>query len=204
MTTLPPDLAEGTRATYERHAVAFDQHRHRVLTERKWLDRLLALCPPNLPLLDVGCGAGEPIARYLIDAGRVVVGVDFAESMLELCRARFPDQRWISGDMRQLELGELFGGVVAWDSFFHLTRNEQRTTLPRLARHTASGGVLLFTCGPHDGEVVGTVEGEPVYHSSLSPAEYASLLEREGFVIEAFVAEDPDCDSHTVCLARRR
>jgi SAM-dependent methyltransferase len=204
MTAPPPDLASRTRATYERHGVAFDQHRHRVLIERKWLDRLLALCPPNLPLLDVGCGAGEPIARYLIDAGRALVGIDFAEPMLELCRARFPEQRWIWADMRELELEERFGGVVAWDSFFHLTRDEQRTTLPRLARHTAPGGALLFTCGPHDGEVLGTVEGDPVYHASLSPREYASLLEREGFVVEAFVPEDPDCDLHTICLARRK
>lgn len=105
--------------------------------------------------------------------------------------------------MRSLALGRTFGGVIAWDSFFHLTRDEQRATLPRLADHVVRGGGLLFTCGHEEGEVTGTVEGEPVFHASLSPAEYAEILAREGLQVERFVAEDPDCDFHTVCLARR-
>ena len=196
-------LSQRTRATYERHAEGFDKHRHRVLLEAPWLDRVLALAPAGAPVLDVGCGAGEPIARYLVDAGRSVHGVDFAEAMLALCRARFPEQRWTVADMRTLALGETYGAVVAWDSFFHLTMDEQRACLPRLARHVAPGGALLFTCGPEAGEVTGTVEGDPVYHASLDPAEYEALLAAEGLRIEAFVPEDPTCDFHTICLAHR-
>ena len=105
--------------------------------------------------------------------------------------------------MRTLDLGEAFGGVVAWDSFFHLTADEQRLCLPRLARHVAPGGGLLFTCGPEAGEVLGTVEGDAVYHASLSPQEYATLLEREGLRVEGFVPEDPTCGLRTICLAAR-
>ena len=112
-------------------------------------------------------------------------------------------QHWLVADMRTLDLGERFGGVLAWDSFFHLTAGEQREALPRLARHVAPGGGLLFTCGPAAGEVVGTVEGEPVFHASLSRDEYESLLDAAGLHVEAFEVEDPDCDLHTICLARR-
>ena len=34
--------------------------------------------------------------------------------------------------MRTLDLGRRFGGIVAWDSFFHLTRDEQRAVVPGL------------------------------------------------------------------------
>ena len=50
---------------YERHAASFDRERGRTLQERGWLDRFLALVPPGGCVLDVGCGMGEPIARYV-------------------------------------------------------------------------------------------------------------------------------------------
>lgn len=195
------ELAEGTRAVYERHAGAWDRHRGRRLIERAWLDRFLAVVPPGMPVLDLGCGAGEPIARYLIESGHDVWGADFAEPMLAIARERFPPARWVHADMRTLDLGRTFGGIVGWDSFFHLTMDEQRAVIPLLARHLSPGGALLLTVGPGEGEVTGTVEGETVYHASLSPAEYARLLEREGLAVADFVAEDQTCDFHTVLLA---
>ena len=104
--------------------------------------------------------------------------------------------------MRRLDLGERFGGIVAWDSFFHLAAEEQRAMVPRFAAHLAPGGALLFTAGPEAGEAMGTVEGSAVYHASLAPAEYAARLEAAGLDIRAFVAEDPDCGGHSVWLAR--
>ena len=39
--------------------------------------------------------------------------------------------------------------------------------------------------------------------ASLSPAEYASLLEEHGLMLIAFLSEDPQCDNHTVLMARK-
>ena len=61
----------------------------------------------------------------------------------------------------------------------------------------------MLTIGPEDGEVTGRVGGEPVYHASLSPDAYQAILERLGLSLERLVAEDPDCDMHTVLLARK-
>lgn len=197
------ELPGRTREVYEAAARGFDRSRARDLGEGPWLERFLALAPEGTGILDIGCGAGEPVARTLIEAGRRVTGVDFAGSMLALARGRFPSARWIEADMRGLDLGERFGGIVAWDSFFHLTRDEQRAMFPVFSRHLLPGGALLFTSGPSDGEAVGAVEGLPVYHASLSPAAYASCLEAEGMLVRAFLAEDPATAGHSVWLARR-
>ena len=60
----------------------------------------------------------------------------------------------------------------------------------------------MFTSGPAHGEAIGSFAGEPLYHASLDPSEYRSLLDRNGFDVVSQVAEDPACGGHTVWLAQ--
>ena len=135
--------------------------------------------------------------------GFEVTGVDFAAAMLELARERWPDGDWRHGDMRTLELGETFDGIIAWNSFFHLSPDEQSDCIARMAAHLNLGGSLLVTVGPAHGETTGTVGGETVYHASLSPAGYATCLEANGLRLTGFLAEDPDTNRHSVLMARK-
>ena len=188
---------------YERHARAFDARRGRELMERAWLDRFTALIPAGGEILDLGCGMGEPIAAHLIGAGFPVTGVDSAPSLLSLCRARFPAQEWLLADMRGLDLGRHFQGILAWDSFFHLDHADQRAMFHVFARHASPGAALMFTSGPSEGVALGCFEGEVLHHASLSPAEYRDLLAAHAFAVVAHRAEDPECGGHTIWLARR-
>lgn len=188
---------------YERHARAFDHERGKNLFERGWLDRFHAAIGAGTSILDIGCGSGEPIARYLIEAGHDVTGVDSSETMIALCRERFPTQSWVVVDMRQLNLGRRFNGILAWDSFFHLTQDEQRTMFAIFAAQIADGGALMFTSGPRAGEAIGSFRGEPLYHASLDPEDYRRLLAVHGFEVIENVAEDATCGGHTVWLARK-
>jgi len=84
-------LALKTHEIYERNAALFDAERPKGLHERVWLDRFTALLPLNGSILDLGCGAGDPIATFFMDKGFAVTRVDFSSAMLELAKARFPD-----------------------------------------------------------------------------------------------------------------
>ena len=149
--------------------------------EQSWLDRFRALMPPNGQVLDIGCGSAVPIARYLIETGHSVTGVDTSATFIDLCRDRYPTQEWCLADMRTLALGRMFDGIMAWDSFFHLTPDDQRLMFPVFRQHAAPGAPLMFTSGPAHGVAIGSFEGEPLYHGSLDPAEYRSLLNQNGF-----------------------
>ncbi|MEQ8898418.1 MAG: class I SAM-dependent methyltransferase [Roseovarius sp.] len=197
-------LAGQVLAVYERNAARFDRERSRGLFERGWLDRFAALVPEGGRILDVGCGTGAPIAAYLDGLGFAVTGVDGARAMIDMARERRPGGDWRVADMRGMELGERFDGVLAWDSFFHLTRDEQREVLPRLLAHLRPGGPLMLTVGPGEGEVAGRVGDEAVYHASLEGEDYAALLNAGGAEIVQFVVEDPACEYHSVLLARKR
>jgi len=187
---------------YERHAHDYDEDRSRKLEERDWLDRFLEHVDSTEPILDLGCGVGEPIARYLIGRGYRVLGVDSSPTMIEICRGRFPEGTWLVGDMRRLRLERRFSGVVAWDSFFHLHRDDQRRMFERFAAHALPGAPLLFTSGTSKGEAIGSYHGEPLYHGSLDSAEYEQLLGASGFSIEDHVVNDPRCGLHTIWLAK--
>ena len=129
---------------YERHAREFDRDRGRSLQERAWLDKFLGFVRPSGAVLDLGCGMAEPIARYIIEAGFWVVGIDSSPSLIDMCRARFPQSEWHVADMRTLTLGRRFDGILAWDSFFHLNRDVQRAMFDRFALHAAPGAPLML------------------------------------------------------------
>lgn len=187
---------------YERHAVAWDAARPRSLVERSWLDRFRAAMAARGAVLDLGCGSGEPLAGHLIRYGHPVTGVDASPSLIGLAAGRFPDHRWIVHDMRGLALGARFGGIMAWDSFFHLTRDDQRAMFPVFRAHAAPGAALLFTSGPSDGEAIGTFQGEALYHASLDADRYRALLAENGFELLGHAVEDETCGGRTVWLAK--
>ncbi len=198
------DAAASIIDLYRRHAAAWTTARGTVLTERVWLDRFVRLVRPKASVLDIGCGSGEPIARHLCGEGHPVTGVDASLEMIAMFRANLPDQTAELADMRSLDLGQTYGGLIAWDSFFHLRPDDQRRMFPIFRRHAEPRAPLLFTSGPAFGEAIGTLEGDPLYHSSLDPDEYRQLLDWNGFDVMGHVAEDPDCTGHTVWLSRRR
>jgi trans-aconitate methyltransferase len=187
---------------YERHAHHWDKGRGRSLFEKPWLDRFLALLSPGASVLDLGCGSGEPIARYVIDQGHSVTGIDSSPAMIGMCEGRFPNHTWMVADMRTLSLNREFHGILAWNSFFHLHCDDQRGMFAIFRRHAAPKAALMFTSGPAYGEAIGSYQGEPLYHASLDTAEYRALLNEHGFHVVMHVIEDPACGDHTIWLAQ--
>ncbi|KAA9008967.1 class I SAM-dependent methyltransferase [Histidinibacterium aquaticum] len=199
----PEDIIE----LYRRVGPEWARTRSRRLFEKGWLDRFRAHLPTSgthHSVLDLGCGSGRPLAAYLAERGAHVTGVDTAPELLEQFREHVPGGRTVEADMRGLDLRERFDGILAWDSVFHLDPDTQRAMFLVFATHAAPRAALMFTSGHRAGEAWGEVAGEKVYHASLDPGEYRTLLDGAGFDTLAYVPEDPDCGGHTVWLARRR
>ncbi len=202
------ELAAGIIAHYDRHARAWDGDRNRggeMWNDRPWHDRFLGALPGGAArVLDLGCGSGAPVARYVVGHGLRVTGVDASAAMIALCRERLSDQEWVVGDMRTVRLARRFDGILAWDSFFHLTPGDQRGMFDVFARHAAPGCALMFNSGSVFGEAIGSYRGDPLYHASLDLAEYRSLLESAGFEVIAHAVEDwQGGGGRTVWLARK-
>lgn len=188
---------------YEQHCAAFAARRPAALLEKAWLDSFVSAIQPGGAILDVGCGNGSPIADYLLRRGFPVKGIDASAAMIARCKAKFPDNDWAVADMRRLDLKRRFDGILAWDSFFHLPRADQRGMFAVFAAHAGDGARLMFNTGPADGEAIGEFQGEPLYHASLAADEYQALLQQSGFRVIRHVVEDPECGGRTVWLAEK-
>ncbi|MFI3309315.1 methyltransferase domain-containing protein [Ewingella allii] len=187
---------------YQRNSDYWDDIRGKQLFELPWLEHFLNLQSAVADILDIGCGSGKPIANYFVEQGHRVTGVDSSAAMIALCRQRFPAHHWQVADMRQLALGQKFDGILAWDSFFHLKRDDQRGMFALFEQHAKPNAALMFTSGPANGEAIGEFNGETLYHASLAPEEYRQLLADHGFSLVKNVVEDPECGGHTIWLAQ--
>ena len=196
------ELAQNIIEIYKKHARAWTELRGNFLYEKAWLDHFLARIPQHSKILDLGCGSGKPIADYLIRHDHKITGVDSSDVMIEMARQNFPEQHWLQADMRTVELDQKFNAILAWDSFFHLTPNDQRQMFRQFARFAQQGTVLMFSSGPSYGEAIGDLFGDALYHASLAPEEYRALLKQYGFEVVKMVAEDVECTGHTVWLAQ--
>ena len=197
------ELADRIVDLYRRHAQTWAEARGAKLIEGTWLDRFVALLPEGAEILDLGCGPGVPIGRALVARGYALTGVDAAPEMITLFETNLPGQEAVVADMRSLRLHRLFDGVLAWDSFFHLSPAAQRGMFRIFRAHAKPGAALMFTSGPALGEAIGELEGEPLYHASLGADAYRALLDQSGFEVVCHALKDPDCGGHSVWLAQR-
>ncbi len=157
---------------------------------------------PGDGLLDLGCGSGQPIAEFFLNQGIQVTGVDVSSAMIQIAQRKFPNGTWLQSDMTSLDLNKKFAAIIAWDSFFHLGHAEQEQMFPIFRSHLSPKGILVLTSGPERGEAIGDLNGEPLYHSSLSPSEYRELFRANSLEEVSFHPNDPECGGHTVWICR--
>jgi SAM-dependent methyltransferase len=199
------DLAKRIVGHYERHVLAWDGDRQNSSwNDKSWHDRFIEVLPEKAMVLDLGCGGGRPVAQHLAEAGLKVVGVDSSPAMISLCRSRLPDHQWIVADMRTLSLARRFDGILAWDSYFHLSCDDQKRMFDIFKAHASSHATLMFNTGAMFGEAIGNYRGDPLYHASLDVTEYEALIAKSGFEVIEHAVNDPRAGGRTVWLTQSR
>jgi SAM-dependent methyltransferase len=155
-------------------------------------------------LLDVVCGPGW-LSAAAAARGALVTGLDFAESMLDLARARCPQADFQNGDAEQLpfDAGH-YEAVVCSFGLLHFPDPER--AVAEAFRVLRAGGRYAFTCwtpparNPFMGLILGAIQthgttaldlpaGPPLFRFG-DPAECEKILSAAGFV-RVSVAEVP-------------
>jgi SAM-dependent methyltransferase len=93
--------------------------------------------------LELGCGSGALASYFPTQVKKTLV--DTSTQMLELCKANNPDSRCIRGDMRHLELSELFDVVLIHDALMYLnTAADLQAAIQTAADHCRPGGLVCL------------------------------------------------------------
>ena len=148
-------------------------------------------------LLDLGCGAGEPMSRWFVDRGWTVRGIDYTPEMVDLARKYVEEMDATVADMRDVSFPpETYDGIISVYSLFHLPSEDQFMMLERMYRWLTRGGRALFTYATksYTGHDVFSgyklFMGEELFYSHRTPAELSHELDRIGFVTESMIYRD--------------
>jgi len=169
-----------------------------------YVDLVLEGLQPGAKVLDLGCGTGNPIAKYIVEKGYRVIGVDQSEKMLEIAKQEVPKAEFIHSDMIDVQLPDGFGAAIAWDSVFHVERQSHSAIFHKLAKSLEQGGRLLLSVGGSGAdEFSSEMYGHPFSYSGHEPEVTRKLLEAEGFEIEVWEVDDPSSRRHIAVIARK-
>jgi ubiquinone/menaquinone biosynthesis C-methylase UbiE len=163
-----------------------------------------SLLPPGGHVLDVGCGAGVPVARFLVGTGFKVTGVDVSSSMLKLARVHVPGANFVKMDMRQLEFDDaFFDGICAFYSLFHVPREEHFQILIGFNRLLRQDGILLFSSGRGVWEGIEDFHGAPMFWSYPDCEVTRQLVVDAGFTVLLSEVQEHGGEKHYWVMARK-
>jgi SAM-dependent methyltransferase len=172
-----------------------------------WLDQLIARLPAGVRVLDLGCGAGLPVARDLQDRGFVVTGIDGSRRQIELARDNVPGATFIEADMTRAKFAEAsFGAVIALYSITHVPRDLHSGLFLRIANWLQPGGLLLASLGAEAAaDWTGEWLGTEMFFSQHDAATNLRLIQETGLIAEcAEIAAQDDEDAKFLWVIARK
>jgi ubiquinone/menaquinone biosynthesis C-methylase UbiE len=172
----------------------------------KYLDGLISKLSPGSKILDLGCGSGIPIDKYLLEKDFEVTGVDISEEQINLAKKNLPKGDFFVGDMSEIDFpASSFNAVVSFYAIFHLPKEEHLSVLKNIFNILKPGGYLLITMGSNDWE--GTEKdfhGVKMFWSHYGREKNLELVKSAGFNILNEEIDTSGNEKHLIILAQKQ
>jgi cyclopropane fatty-acyl-phospholipid synthase-like methyltransferase len=190
---------------YNKVAEAYLANYRDLFKNNKHLDLLIKYLNPKARILDIGCGAGIPIDKYLIEKGFDVTGIDVSEKQIELAKENLPDGKFKVLDMLELHAGDFHvDAIVSFYAIFHTPRTRHLEILKKMHSFLSDKGYLLVTMGSSEWE--GTESnfcGTKMEWSHYDAGTNKQLIQDAGFKILFDEIDTSGGEKHLVVLAQK-
>ena len=174
---------ELVRKGYNKIAKEYQANRH-IFKNSKELEEFASSLSENAKILDVGCGAGVPVTKFLVECGFDVTGVDFSESMLKLARKNVPKAKFIKKDMTKMDFeDDSFDGLTAFYSVFHIPKEKHFFLFKSFHRILKDQGVMMICIGGDEWEGTAEYFGTEMFWSHYSSEKSLQLVKDAEFQI---------------------
>lgn len=175
-----------TQESYDLHAADFARHASIYRGKLKeWIYSFVSQLPEGSFILDVGCGAGRD-AKFFIDYGFGVVGIDFSKRLLKIAKQHVPSAKFMLIDFEKLIFPkERFDGVWASASLYHIPKKKLSSVLENIYSTLKKNGLFFAVIREGNGEKM-TEErrGDAVFKrfaAYYQPKELVTMLTGIGF-----------------------
>jgi cyclopropane fatty-acyl-phospholipid synthase-like methyltransferase len=197
---------------YDRCASAYDAARQREANPE--LELVTSKLVDGAHVLDIGCGAGIPIASELA-RHFAVTGIDISGEQIRLAHQNVPSGTFIQADMMTVELPEAtFDAVISFYAIFHVPREEHAELFRHIRGWLKPGGFLLATVSSQDEDSYTEDDffGVTMYWSNYGLKYYSDLLQTLGFtlLVTDFVKhgykddQEKPVENHPILFARKK
>jgi SAM-dependent methyltransferase len=162
---------------------------------QKWLGHLIESLPSKGGrVLDLGCGAGIPVARDLAALGHSVLGIDGSVQQIVRARRNVPAATFIEADMCEVEFATAsFDAVGAFYSITHIPPAEQGQLISKIALWLKPGGTLIASFGAGEaGEWIGEWLGTTMFFGHGGEEATLSCLRHAGLNVRRRSVEQQD------------
>ena len=203
----PKDLV---RDSYDRIAARYEKFRG-PFSEGDELAEFIRQTMPGGHVLDAGCGTGI-VARFLVDCGFQVTGIDISQSMIEIATQGVPEADFYVGDMGALDFDDgSFDGILSTYAVFHVPRDNHLQLFNGFHRLLKNDGALLFSIGVRPEGTDGIwvwdeLDAVQMYWSYYGPEKTIRLLKTAGFEItsskEVETQTETEIERHFWILAK--
>ena len=172
------------------------------------LEELVKRLPRGAKVLDAGCGAGVPVTRFLSQFFEVL-GVDFAETQVQLARQLVPHAHFLCQNMTELTFpNNTFDAICSYYAIIHAPRQKHQSLLQNFYRMLKPGGFILLCMGSVDirEEIFENYCGAPMYWSHYDADTNIDMIKACRFkIIWSKVVVDSTCpeSTHLFVLAQK-
>jgi cyclopropane fatty-acyl-phospholipid synthase-like methyltransferase len=171
--------------------IGYDEYARRQLGYRhltedlNHLTKLVDRLKPNAKILDVGCGNGLPVDKFLIEKGFKVTGVDISPEQIKLVKQNLP-----KGNFKQMDMANIsfpsnhFDAIVSFHSIYHVPRNEHESLAQKFYDMLVDNGYLMITMGIKDWETTGELAEDIImFWSQFDRGKNLDIVRKAGFKI---------------------
>ena len=172
-------MSENILAVYDKVApgisAVYDQQTHII-----GIKNFIELLPARAKILDLGCGPGKDVFLFS-KSGYEAVGIDGSPEMIKQARKRFPNEKFIVMDVRDLKFPDgTFDAVWSWSVLTHLNKADKTVVLREVHRVLKKGGLFTQMVWKGRGEFIHK-HIYPRPHFLLSVPSWRKLYIESGF-----------------------